>query len=203
MKKDTKKSKDLFEKEAKLILKKRRRKILKKYTRKRILIPTLAVTVFILFGIYSFINSLSYQSTDDAFIEGRFIQIAPKVSGQVISLNVDDNDYVHEGDLLLEIDPVDFKNKVDELESSLNEAKANKEAASGDIVKSNADLAKTDKNLDFAKKDYNRYIKLKENGLCTKQEYESAETAYKEAIDKQNAMMANLNVMKSKEAASS
>ena len=192
---------DIFEKEAKIRLGKIKRKKLKKYAKKRVLIPAFVVLFFICYGLYSFINSLSYQSTDDAFIEGRFIQIAPKVSGQVISLKIDDNDYVKEGDLLLEIDPKDFENKVKELESTLKEAKANKNAAVSDIDKTNADLANANKNLDFAKKDFERYSKLKENGLCTKQEYDRAETVYKEALERQNAMSAAVKSSKAKDEA--
>ena len=193
---------DIFEKEARIRLNKRRRKNLKKYTKKRILIPACAVLFFILFGLHTFITSLSYQSTDDAFVEGRFVQIAPKVSGQVISLKVDDNDYVKEGDLLLEIDQKDFENKVKELESALKEAKANKNVSTSDIDKSSADLANANKNLDFARVDFERYSKLRDNGLCTKQEYDKAQTTYKEALDRKNAMSASVKSSKSKNIAS-
>lgn len=193
------KEEDVFEKEAKLRLNKRRRKNLKKYAKKRILIPAGVILFFILFGLHAFITSLSYQSTDDAFVEGRFVQIAPKVSGQVISLKVDDNDYVKEGDLLLEIDPSDFENKVKELESALKEAKANKNVSTSDIDKSSANLADANKNLEFAQKDFERYSKLRDNGLCTKQEYDSAETKYKQALEKQNATQAMLKSTKSKD----
>ena len=201
--KKVRKEENLFEQEAKIRLRKIRRKNLKKYTKKRILVPAAAALFFIILGLYSFIVSLSYQSTDDAFVEGRFIQIAPKISGQVISLLVDDNDLVHEGDLLLEIDPRDYQNKVDELESALNEAKANKNVSLNDIDKSNANLADTNKNLEFAKKDFERYSKLKENGLCTKQQFDMAETAYKQALEKHNAASAMLQSIKSKDEAAS
>ena len=202
MAKKKRKENDVFEKEAQLILQKRRRKQLNKYMKKRILIPIVIVLLFIGIGLYMLLNALCYQSTDDAFIEGRFIAIAPKVSGQVISLKVDDNDFVKEGDLLLEIDPRDYQNKVNELQSALNEAKANKNVSSSDVEHSNANLADINKNLDFAKKDYERYSKLRENGLCTKQQYDVAETAYKQALEKQNAMEAALKSTKSKDAAS-
>ncbi len=203
MVKKTKNEKDLFEKEAELVLKKRRKKKIKKYMKKRVLIPFGIVIFFIVLGLYSFINSLSYQSTDDAFVEGRLIQIAPKVAGQVIALNVDDNDFVHKGDVLLEIDPRDYQNKVHELQGALNEAKANKDVSTSDISKSSADLADVNKNLEFTQKDYIRYKKLKANGLCTKQEYDEAETAYKQALEKKNATAAMLKSTQSKDKASS
>lgn len=192
---------DIFEKEAKLRLQRRKRSYLKKYTRKRIVIPAFVVLFFVGLGLYMFINSLSYQSTDDAFVEGRLVSIAPRVSGQVVSLLVNDNDYVKKGQLLLEIDPNDYQNKVNELENALKEAKSNKNVSSSDITKSSADLANVNKNLDFAKKDFERYSKLKANGLCTKQQYDSAETAYKQALEKQKSMEAMLNSSKSKDEA--
>ena len=174
------------------LLKKETRIKFKKYTKKRILIPVSIILFLVFFGLYFFINSLSYQSTDDAFIEGRFVQIAPKVSGQIISLKVDDNDYVQTGDLLLELDFRDYKNKVDELENALKEAQANKDVSSSDVDKSNANLEDANKNLEFAKKDFERYSKLKANGLCTTQQYDLAENSYKQAIEKHNAAYAML-----------
>ena len=196
-----KKDNNLFEKEAKVRLQKRRVKPLKKLAKKRIIIPACIALFFIFLGLYMFLNSLKYQSTDDAFVEGRFISIAPKVSGQVIALYVDDNDFVKEGDLLLEIDPRDYQNKVNELENALKEAESQKNVSSNDIDQREADLAQTVKNLDFAQKDYERYSKLKKEGLCTKQEYDRAETAYKDALEKQKAMNAVLQSAMSKDEA--
>lgn len=198
--KNTKKE-SLFEKEAKLRLQKRRRKNLKKYAKKRVLIPCFIVLFFVLLGLYMFINSLCYQSTDDAFIEGRLISVAPKITGHVTSLLVNDNDYVKKGQLLLVIDDRDYKNKVDELQNALQEAGSNKISASKDIKKSTADLSGVNKTLDYAKKDFERYSKLKENDLCTKQEYDTAYTNYKKALEKQSAQKALLDAAKSQDKA--
>ena len=92
-----KKKPDIFEQQAKQRLEKRKKRHLqerKPYQKKRVLIPAFLMVVLIIGGIYGFINSLRYQSTDDAFVEGRLVSIAPKVSGQIINLYVNDNDYV-------------------------------------------------------------------------------------------------------------
>jgi len=47
-------------------------------------------------------------STDDAYTDGNVITMAPKVSGYVVGLYVDDNSLVKKGDLLLRIDPRDY-----------------------------------------------------------------------------------------------
>lgn len=176
MVKKTKKEKDIFEQEARLRLQARkqrhRKKFIQKYTKKRIIIPAIIMIALVSLGIFSFIHSLSYQSTDDAFIEGNLVSVAPKVAGQVVKLNFNDNDYVKKGQLLLEIDSRDYQNKVDELSASVAEAKSKHE---------------------FTQKDYDRYSKLIVDGLCTKQEYESAKTHYdisKANIEKLEAQLA-------------
>lgn len=199
----SKKPKDLFEQEALLILQRRRKKKLKKYMKKRILIPLGVVLVFVVLGLISIINSFSYQSTDDAFVEGRFIQIAPQVEGEVVKLYVDDNDYVKEGDLLFELDNRDYINKVRELEGALKEAKANKLYSKSNVDKTSADLSGASQNLEFAKKDFIRYSKLNNEGLCTKQEYDKAKTSYKEALDRVNAIKSGLKSTQSMVLASS
>jgi membrane fusion protein, multidrug efflux system len=61
--------------------------------------------------VFYVIRIAPYESTDDAFIEGRVTIISPRVSGQVIRLLVDDNQLVKQGELLLEIDPADYETK--------------------------------------------------------------------------------------------
>jgi membrane fusion protein, multidrug efflux system len=57
-----------------------------------------------------------YPRTDDAYVRANIVGIAPHVSGPIVSLPVVDNQQVHKGDLLFEVDPrpyVDVFNKLD------------------------------------------------------------------------------------------
>ena len=47
--------------------------------------------------------------TDDAYTDGRAVSIAPRVSGYVVELDVNDNQFVHAGDVLIRIDPRDYQ----------------------------------------------------------------------------------------------
>jgi membrane fusion protein (multidrug efflux system) len=62
--------------------------------------------------------SRHYEWTDDAFIDGHVVQIAPKVAGYVVLLAVDDNQLVEAGDLVLEIDPRDFQTALERAEAA-------------------------------------------------------------------------------------
>ncbi|WGJ13841.1 HlyD family secretion protein [Methylocapsa sp. D3K7] len=61
-------------------------------------------------GIYYWLSTRNIVSTDDAFIDGRAVNIAPQVSGQIVSLDVTDNQFVHKGQPLVHIDPRQYEN---------------------------------------------------------------------------------------------
>ena len=74
-------------------------------------------------GIYVFLH-WGEESTDDAAINGRAVTLAPKVAGYVKQLNIDDNQMVKAGDVLLEIDPTDYSARRDQAAASLAAAQA-------------------------------------------------------------------------------
>jgi membrane fusion protein, multidrug efflux system len=71
----------------------------------------LGVLVLILLagGFYAWRYFTSYESTDDAQIDGHVNSVSARVSGHVAKLNVDDNQYVEKGAVLVEIDPADYE----------------------------------------------------------------------------------------------
>jgi len=63
-------------------------------------------------------------STDDAFIDAHVYTVASRVGGTVVSVRVEDNQRVEEGEVLLELDPRDYQLRVDEEAAALEESKA-------------------------------------------------------------------------------
>ena len=121
------KNKKNIEDKAKLILKERKEKAKKKrpeYKKKRVFVPVITAVILVTIGLVAIIHSTFFQSTDDAFVEGRLISVAPRVAGPVVKLLVDDNDEVKEGQLFVEIDPADYEVKLHQAEAKLAEAKA-------------------------------------------------------------------------------
>src|SRR5215470_1472398 len=68
----------------------------------------LLVAVFFLWRYFT-----SYESTDDAYIDGHLNSISSRVSGHVLKLLVEDNQYVPAGTTLVQIDPRDYQVAVD------------------------------------------------------------------------------------------
>ncbi len=73
---------------------------------------------------YYWISSRNVELTDDAFTDGRAIAVAPQVAGQVETLFVHDNQFVHKGDPLIRINQRQFLIDRDSAKGALETAKA-------------------------------------------------------------------------------
>jgi membrane fusion protein (multidrug efflux system) len=78
-------------------------------------------------GVPWVIDSLNMVSTDDAYVNGHVTFVAPRVAGQVSRVLVDDNNRVHKGDLLVQLDKEPFQVQVEI-------ARAGVAAAQADLV---------------------------------------------------------------------
>ena len=61
----------------------------------------------------------SYESTDDAQIDGHIDPLSSRINGTVINVHAEDNDRVKAGELLVEIDPRDYQVAVENAAASL------------------------------------------------------------------------------------
>lgn len=145
-----------------------RRKKTKKVVKKRFWIPTLVVIVLAVLGWMYF---STFETTDDAFIEGHIIRVSPKVTGIIEKLYVDDNDHVKKGKLLLTIDDRDYKVRYEQAKAAYEMALYKQKSA---VVDKNA--AETD--MKVAQQDFDRYKSLYEKGAVSQQEYDRAKSKF-------------------------
>lgn len=178
-------------KESEKLRKSRNRKEINK---KRVLIPVISATALVILGICGAVYSTFYQSTDDAFVEGRLVSIAPRVSGPVVRLLVDDNDEVKKGDLLFEIDPEPYEVILQKKKAELEMAKASLgvvekqvEEKHSNLSQSREDIVSATSKYEFAKNDFNRYEEMYKEGIVSKQDYERALTGLTVAEAGRNA----------------
>ena len=83
-----------------------------------------AVLVVALGGAWLWYSGRDVETTDDAYTDGRAVLIAPQVAGEVISLDVADNQFVKKGDPLIHIDPRQYQIARDLAAAALDTAKA-------------------------------------------------------------------------------
>jgi membrane fusion protein (multidrug efflux system) len=150
-------------------------------------IGLVVIALLIAGGLYYWWSTRNLESTDDVFTDGRAITIAPQVAGEVISLDVNDNQFVKQGQALIHIDPRQFKNSRDQAEGALATAKAQYagQQLAAEIAKKNfpalleqakAQLESAKANLAKTQADYVRQISL-QKPATTQQDVDQAATA--------------------------
>ncbi len=83
------------------------------------------IAVVALVGVaYLVYEALTTVSTDDAYVNGHVTYVAPRVPGQVTRVLVDDNNRVHKGDLLVQLDPEPYQVQVNIAQAALDVANA-------------------------------------------------------------------------------
>lgn len=93
----------------------------------------LILVISVLAGVGYWYATRNDASTDDAFIDGNAILVAPQVSGTVVSLDVTDNQRVKAGDVLLRIDPRAYQ-------AARDQAAANEAVAEAQLANAQASL---------------------------------------------------------------
>jgi membrane fusion protein, multidrug efflux system len=121
------------------------------------LIPTFLgiglVLVLAAVGLSFFAHSMSYESTDDAFIDGHIVQVGPKIAGRIDKVFIDDNQVVKKGDPIVEIDPRDYDAQLKQKQAALDSTKAQAGAAQAAVEQQMATVRSYQATLDQDKAD--------------------------------------------------
>lgn len=112
----------------------------------RLIIPLVAILI-IGAALYYWFFMRPYESTDDAFIEADVIPIAPQVPGPIVNLAIRDNQGVHQGDLLVEIDPRDYEARLAQAQADLAAAKTRLDQAKAQVTSDEAKVQEEQANL--------------------------------------------------------
>jgi multidrug resistance efflux pump len=115
-----------------------------------VLITLAAVLAAALLGWAMWQAYMGSPWTRDATVRAYVVTMAPEVSGRIVGLHVVDNKYVHKGDLLIEIEPTDFKIAVDQAEAAVQQAQASVENVDAQIVVQQAQIGAGQSQLDLA-----------------------------------------------------
>ncbi|MGH7047666.1 MAG: HlyD family secretion protein [Stellaceae bacterium] len=93
----------------------------------------LALAVVCIFGIRWVLATLDTVSTDDAYVNGHVTFVASRVAGQISRILVDDNNRVHKGELLAELDREPFEDAVAVKSAAVDTAATNLRAAKATV----------------------------------------------------------------------
>jgi membrane fusion protein (multidrug efflux system) len=91
--------------------------------RVRLRVALVVLGLAVLATLYA-LHARRYEDTDDAQIDGNVSAVSSRVSGTVTALHVEDNQRVHAGDLLVELDPTDLEVALAQAKAAVAQAEA-------------------------------------------------------------------------------
>jgi membrane fusion protein, multidrug efflux system len=142
----------------------------------------LVVVIFATVVLYIIFRPRADVRTDDAYVMVHYATIAPRISGQVATVPVDDNDVVKTGQVLATLDPRDDETALASAEaavardrSQFDEISANVSRQPSIIEEQQAAVASARATLAFAQADARRYGNLAATGAGTTREHQQAD----------------------------
>jgi membrane fusion protein, multidrug efflux system len=116
--------------------------------RKRVLVISAAMLVAVAAGYFAW-NAFRYEDTDDAQVDGHVMPLSARINGNIEQVLVMEGQLVHAGDVLVTIDPQDYKIAAVQAQANLADAQATSASLHWNVpitsvtVQSNLDSAKT------------------------------------------------------------
>jgi len=148
-------------------------------------------------GVYGYYHySQVYPSTDNAYVNANLINVAPKVGGYIEHVYVKENQLVHKGDLLVDIDPQDYSLALSKSQQDLTFAKQQAANTQQMINNAKASVASAKSAYEFAAQMATRYTNLyqqKAGSLQDMQKYQTQATQAKQTLDQANVALAQAN----------
>jgi membrane fusion protein (multidrug efflux system) len=136
-------------------------------------------------GIAWYLHARHYESTDDAFIDGRPVLVSPQITGNIISVDVTDNQIVRNGDLLATIDTRNYKAAVDQAEGQIHQDEASTKNIDAQIAAQRAQIDQATQQvteaqaaLKFSTDENTRYQDLVQKGAGTVQRAQQASSDF-------------------------
>jgi membrane fusion protein, multidrug efflux system len=156
----------------------------------------IAIIVLLVVGFFVYRYVTSYESTDDAQVDGHINSISSRISGHVIKLNVQDNQYVQAGTVLVEIDPTDYQVAVETAQADYQDAQAAALAAgvnvpiasvdtSSQLSSSEADVESARAGIQAAKQQYEAAKAQVAAAQANDVKAQNDLVRYKQLVDKQ------------------
>jgi membrane fusion protein (multidrug efflux system) len=145
-----------------------------------------------LFGARYWMQARQFTATDNAYVQANQAEIAAQVAGRVIAVQVRDQQRVHAGDALFDIDPASYALAVEKAKAQLDLARQSASQESAGISSAEAVLAQKRAEAANARGVYQRNLQLVKSGFLSAQGIENSRTQVATAEAAVRAAEANL-----------
>lgn len=159
------------------------------------------LVVGLVVGLRWWVHSRTHISTDNAFIEAHIHSISSRVPGTIAGVLVRDNQYMHKGDLLVELDPADYQVRMENATAELDMARNETSSDYAAVGEAKAAVGLAEARLAQAGLDLQRGRNLLAKEVVPREQVDRLETARKvaasqlrEAEEKLKKEQANLGL---------
>jgi membrane fusion protein (multidrug efflux system) len=149
----------------------------------------IAVVVILFFGVPFVIRALHTVSTDDAYVNSYVTFVAPRVTGQVLKVLVEDNNRVRKGDVLVELDPEPYEVQVAIKEAAVATAEANLVTTQANVQSEVGQLRSLRFQLDHAIEDVHNQVALLSARVATLDQAKAAEVLAQAEFDRAKKLL--------------
>lgn len=139
--------------------------------------------IIIVLGLVALIVGLSIayfaslsRSTENAYINADVVNVAAQVSGRVVAVYIKDNQQVHKGDALFDIDPEPFSIALERARADLALARQSARQDSAEVAAARALVSQAESDLANARNTYVRDKELVEQHFLSQQSLDDART---------------------------
>jgi membrane fusion protein (multidrug efflux system) len=156
-----------------------------KAKRKKVIVLSVIAAVFILAGLawlllYIFVFS-QRETTDDAYVKGDMVTISSRIAGTVIEVSVEETERVHQGQVLIKLDPVDARVSLMNAEGQLAQAVREAQAKMQQANQADAAIPQRRAQYEQARDDYNRRHPLLERRAVSAEEVDTGKRQMEQA----------------------
>lgn len=136
-------------------------------------------------------------SSSRGIVSAHVVQIAPRVSGEVVEVAVADDAVVQAGDVLFRLDPRPFELAVGQAEANLAQAVQGVEASAASLIAAQAQVTQARAALDAARAEADRTFRLEERGIAATAQGDAARASVADAEARLQSAEANLESARS------
>jgi membrane fusion protein (multidrug efflux system) len=137
--------------------------------------------IVLVIGVYFYVTSGRYVSTDNAYVQGDSVNIAPQVSGRVVDVLVRENQAVKKGDVLFRIDPEPLEIAVARGQASIDSVRSLLDAGRAGFRSAQASVKSAEEALRVNETQYKRMQDLRQKGLVAQKDVDDAANNYANA----------------------
>jgi membrane fusion protein, multidrug efflux system len=158
-------------------------------TKKKFVLPIVAIigVILLVWAFQKWNYGRSHQSTDNAQVDGHIVPVLAKVGGYVKTVNVNENDHVTAGQLLVQLDDADYRVRVQQAQADLaaaeatagggGQAQAQVQSAAGQRAALDAQIGAARANANKADADLARARELANKQIISRQQLDAAQAS--------------------------